>query len=101
MGLTTVLNLYLLADTNSQFYQRRAKLGLVGVFGVAILGASFFAFFAHMSQHFVFLLPYVAVLWLAIGWPLIRNRVRWRAKYLDYRALAEALRVQVFWQLPV
>jgi hypothetical protein len=99
VGPTTVLQLYLFADTVSHFYQQLAKVGLLGAFGIAIVGAGFFALFAHMSQNVLFLIPYVGVLGLAMCWPLLRDRVGWRAKYLDYRALAEALRVQLFWEL--
>jgi len=36
---------------------------------------------------------------LAIGLYLLEKRGGWYRKYLDYRVLAEALRVQYFWSL--
>jgi len=72
----------------------------LGLLALAALAAFFvFELFAHLRSTQVVLGFYLAILILA--WTSYVRVVKpkdWQGKYLDYRALAEALRVQFFWR---
>ncbi|WP_347260592.1 hypothetical protein [Rudaea sp.] len=85
------------ADWLAGHFQRRVLLTLRALYTMAALMAIAFVAFDDLpdqdSMIFVFLLLFA----LGGGVALLANRRGWHRKYLDYRALAEGLRVQSYW----
>ncbi|WP_457350798.1 hypothetical protein [Roseateles sp. P5_D6] len=88
---------------DSLFRQRRvARLGVV--FGYAfwlMVSVICFELFAHVFLEAAWLLVIqLGILWGAYGFHsgLVKER-KWQNRFQDYRAVAEAMRVQVFWAL--
>ena len=97
---TYICNQYYLAfDPLAQYYQnRRNHLGrsVIVLAGVAYISLNFFSDFSDKSAIPLWL--YVGLLLLALlvlGW--IRFRIDYHNAYVYYRAIAEGLRVQFFW----
>jgi hypothetical protein len=95
------LRWFALADALALRYQRRVWRALPALLLLAFLAFAGFELFAHVEHGRsrrgleVFGFCFAAAI-AVFGW------VRWRAherKFLDYRALAEGLRVQLFWGL--
>ncbi len=90
--------LFRASDWLALHFQRRVLLALRTTYIIAALMGIAFAFYAHLSeQNF---LIYVFLLLFALGGlvALLARHRGWHRKYLDYRALAEGLRVQSYWQ---
>ncbi len=97
-GLDNIARHFFTSDGMASIYQRRylTALKLLALLGLAMTSA--FIAYADLDQPLMiygFLLGFGAGLGLA--WLAGRNQ--WHRKYLDYRALAEGLRVQFYWGL--
>jgi hypothetical protein len=88
---------YAVADTLAIHYQSRFTKTLKGLFIVALIALLFFEIYAHKIPAPWILIGYPAVLGLGFAWFWIAKTEAFQKKYLDYRALAEGLRVQFFW----
>lgn len=89
--------LFRAADWLAIHFQRRVLLAMRGLYSVAALMAIAFTVYDNLPAHDDML--YVFLLLFALGGFLVvlANRRGWHRKYLDYRALAEGLRVQWYW----
>ena len=87
------------ADWLALHFQRRVRASLRATHAIAgLMGLSFILFSdIRASRFFVaaFLMLFLAGLVLT----LVGRRREWQRKYLDYRGLAEGLRVQLYWRL--
>jgi len=87
------------ADRLAIHFQKIFNYGLYGIYGLAVLmGLVFIVYTEYNAPQYV--------LWIFLGLFLsgaalhmTGERLQWHRKYLDYRALAEALRVQFYWNL--
>ena len=98
--LRSMLGCYAWADALSIHFQARTGRTLAALLVLAFLAAA--ALQGHPLVHGAtraLNLLYVASLGAAYGVWLWSRRARYQTKYLDYRALAEGLRVQIFWRL--
>jgi hypothetical protein len=96
----TALECYAIADALALHFQRATIWTLRGLFVLAGVAAFLFAIFSDVNEDEPsWLAGYVFVLGLAFAWYVWARRRDYQNKYQDYRALAEGLRVQVFWQL--
>ncbi|MFO1506902.1 MAG: hypothetical protein U1F23_07455 [Lysobacterales bacterium] len=86
------------ADWLAMHFQRRVMLAMRVTYTVAALMAIAFAVYDNLSAQnymiYVFLLLFI----IGIVISTIAQRRGWHRKYLDYRALAEGLRVQGYWR---
>ena len=91
---------YAAADTLAQHFQKKVKSTHWLLLGLIFLAGVSFATYAHLFMENLWLL---ALYFLAVlgGWGLTRRVARreYHRKWLDYRALAEAMRVEFFWKL--
>jgi hypothetical protein len=96
----SILSLYGVADTLAMYYQKwstRAMKFLFILFAAAVL---VFDLYAHLIKEPWMLALFPATLFLAIlVYFLAKEKLDIQNKYQDYRALAEGLRVQLFWRL--
>lgn len=85
------------ASSLAMHFQTKHKRTLVSLFGLAILAFSFIEFHVHVLSSAYILAGYPIT--LIITWRIYRHAKEnnHQEKYLDYRALAEGLRVQFYW----
>jgi hypothetical protein len=97
--------LYSVADTLAQDRQRQFKWDWKLIFSFAFVAFFFFAIFAHAAAHMP--VAFIAALLAAYSLSFViivsvflrAVRGRHQERFLDYRALAEALRIAVYWKL--
>jgi Ca2+/Na+ antiporter len=107
-------DLYATADTLALYFRDRTENTLLFLFGLFFISLFCFDVFAHFEEYlvsflgvkwgewlrFLFLFLYLIFLFVAYYiWYYRARRGDYKNKYLDYRALAEGLRVQFFWRL--
>jgi hypothetical protein len=95
-----LLERFAMADQLAQWWQGMSQRVLLVILGLIFLTVTLFECYAHVAPGKVSLLlgyPLLFGVGVAVVW-LVR---RWRVynRYLDYRALAEAKRVHLFWKL--
>jgi hypothetical protein len=91
---------YWAADDLSIHFSSQTRSTLLWILGFALAAVAGFEVYAHVfSTHYAFWLVYPGAL---VGAWIVHRFTKHRrieTRYLDYRALAEALRVQFFWNL--
>ena len=90
--------LFRAADWLALHFQKRVLLAMRVVYSVAGLMGIAFAVYDNLADSNAFI--YVFLLLFASGAAIstLARRREWHRKYLDYRALAEGLRVQGYWR---
>lgn len=93
----TIDRLFHVADWLAVHFRKRVLLAMRMIYTLAALMAIAFALYAHLTAKDY--LIYVFLLMFASGGivAMLARRRGWHRKYLDYRALAEGLRVQSYW----
>jgi hypothetical protein len=92
------LQTYACADILSQRLQKRYYWAIRLLLGSTVFSIAISNIFD--SPEWKSKTAYLLILLIAwILFLVVKNWLRWEDKYLDYRAMAEALRVQIFWQL--
>lgn len=86
------------ADWLAVHFQRRVLLAMRAIYVMAALMGIAFTCYAHFAEKDY--LIYLFLLLFALGAVVaaIAKRRGWHRKYLDYRALAEGLRIQSYWR---
>ncbi len=89
---------YALADSASLTFQQRMQPVVRSLFVIGPAALICLEVYAHLWSHWAILLAYLVL--LAWGYWRFRHSLRadWEGRHLDYRALAEGLRVQFFWR---
>jgi hypothetical protein len=88
------------SDALARYFRDRRMSAIRWTFAWAGLAIVLFTLFAHPLHSYLALLAgYLACFALALGYAWRARRLRLEEKHLDYRALAEGLRVQLFWTL--
>lgn len=101
-SLAPLIERYAVADALAIHYQKLTRRSMRLLFFDTGLSAAFlFACFGHGPEavQFISLVLYVAAALLAFGIYMNAEHGQFKTKYLDYRALAEGVRLQVFWRL--
>ena len=98
-GLRELFEFYALADAAAIAFQTRVKRLVRSLFVIGPLALVCLEVYAHLWSHWPALAGYLVL--LAVGYWMFRKArgSEWEGRYLDDRALAEALRVQFFWRL--
>lgn len=99
VGAATISEQQGTADWLAMHFQKRISLGLIAIHTIAVLTGLFFILYSDFDGT-EFLVYFILLAFLA-GFVLykIGERRQWHRKHLDYRALAEGLRVQFYWSL--
>jgi len=98
--LNYILDGYAITDTLAIWYQQKRRKTMIGLFTMGILSFFFFEIYAHLYPGLPGILAmYPAMLFIAYLWYRLAGHREYQNKYLDYRCLAEGLRVQFFWEL--
>ena len=98
-GIAVVDHLYQSADWLAIVYQKRVNRILMGTYSLAVLMGLVFILYSENVGPDYLVLVFVAIFFCSIGVQRIADWRQWHRKYLDYRALAEGLRVQLYWSL--
>ena len=94
-----ILDTYAMADVFSIHYQGIAHRTLSAILILAGAMALSFEIYAHLIIDPLILALYPVFFVAIIGTYFWHRKIGAHGKYLDYRALAEGLRVQIFWRL--
>ncbi len=96
-SVRTIANLFGVVDWLAMHYQRRYFGALRVVCFFAFAAGLCFIGYGDLSGHESMIYPYLAFMAASIGTYLVAKRGAWQRRHLDYRVLAEALRVQFYW----
>jgi hypothetical protein len=91
--------LFRAADWLAVHFRRRVRLSLLCTHVLAALMGLCFILFSDIHANRLYLLAFLALFALGLAVKLVGRAREWQRKYLDYRGLAEGLRVQLFWRL--
>ena len=91
--------LFSAADWLAVHFRRRVRLSLLTTHALAALMGLCFILFSDIHANRAYLAAFLALFALGITVKLIGRLREWQRKYLDYRGLAEGLRVQLYWRL--
>ncbi|MGE3316136.1 MAG: hypothetical protein AB7O26_13555 [Planctomycetaceae bacterium] len=96
--LKVLLDYFALADTASQEYQNRTRRTVIWLFVLAFASVISLEVYAHFVPIRPVLLLHLLLLGAGFAWYVLAQSREIQGRYLDYRAFAEALRVQLFWR---
>ena len=96
-GLRDIDHVFRAADWLAIHFQKRTLFALQATHLLALLmGLMYIAYSDILPQRY-FLYAFLSFFVLAAAIHMLGNRQSWQRKYLDYRTLAEGLRVQLYW----
>jgi hypothetical protein len=96
-GLRDIDHVFRAADWLAIHYQQRTHFALQATHLLALLMGLMYVAYSDMLPMRVFLYAFLGFFVLATVIHMFGNRHSWHRKYLDYRTLAEGLRVQFYW----
>jgi hypothetical protein len=97
--LTYLLDCYAVVDTLALYFQQLTQRTLIGLLIMVFCAAISFEISSWLPDQRWIQAVYLGVLLAGFAWYLWAKRRDYQNKSLDYRALAEGLRVQLFWRL--
>lgn len=96
-GIESIDRLYYIADWLAIYYQKKTLRTLLTTHVMAFMMGLMFLLYSDMESWRFFLFAFLAFFAAAAATQLMAKRGGWQRKYLDYRTLAEGLRVQFYW----
>ena len=98
-GARTIAELFTVADCLAVHYQRLTLNALRWLCAFAAAASVSFVAYGDFAEQQQMIYPYLAFMAAMLGMNRIAQRGDWQRRYVDYRVLAEALRVQFYWAL--
>jgi hypothetical protein len=96
-GLQDVNQAFCAADWLAIRYQKRVAFTLRATHAGALLTGLAYLSYTDIESTRALILVILCVMLTTVGIGYLANRGSWHRKYLDYRTLAEGLRVQFYW----
>ena len=96
-GIKTIHYLFCISDWLAIFYQKRVLFALQATHALAFLMGLMFILYTDWATANTYMFAFLGFFALAYAVQRLATRSAWNRKYLDYRALAEGLRVQFYW----
>lgn len=90
---------YRSADWLAMHFQKRVYMSLRSTYFLAALMGLAFLLYSEYTNLTWMVMLFLALFFTGVVFHFIGERRQWHRKYLDYRALAEGLRVQIYWNL--
>lgn len=97
--VTDIFNRFAIADALAIRYQVLSIKSLKFIFSMIPVAALSLKFYLGAMRPAHFLLAYLVALTSMYVCDILENKGKYKQKYLDYRAMAEGLRVQLFWTM--
>ena len=91
--------LFRAADWLAVHFRRRVRLSLLCTHALAALMGLCFILFSDIHANRYYLAAFLGLFAVGMAVKLLGRAREWQRKYLDYRGLAEGLRVQLYWRL--
>ncbi|NIP17196.1 MAG: hypothetical protein GWM87_02835 [Xanthomonadales bacterium] len=98
-GSGLVHELFKKADWLAIHFQKRVNQSMLITHSLAVVMGLVFILYAEYGDPQWLLYLFLALFATGVVFHYIGHRREWHRKYLDYRALAEGLRVQLYWNL--
>jgi hypothetical protein len=96
-GLRDIDHVFRAADWLAIHFQKRMLLALQATHFLALLMGLMYIIYSDLLPNQYFLYAFLGFFVLAAVIHTLGTRQSWHRKYLDYRTLAEGLRVQLYW----
>jgi len=96
-GLGAINHIFCIADWLAIHYQKRMLFALRATHVFAFLMGLMFILYSDLKTWQYFMMAFLVFFLMAAATQYMSKRGAWHRKYLDYRALAEGLRVQYYW----
>lgn len=96
-GIENINRIFCIADWLSIHYQKRVLFSLRGTHVFAFLMGLMFILYSDLRTDQSFMIGFLVFFFCAASVQYFAKRGSWHRRYLDYRALAEGLRVQYYW----
>jgi len=96
-GAENINRIFCVADWLAIYYQKRVLLSLRATHVLAFFMGLMFILYSDLKDWQYFMYAFLAFFVFAAAVQYVAKRGGWHRKYLDYRALAEGLRVQYYW----
>ena len=90
-------DMFVIADWLAIHYQKRFNMMLRVIHVLAVLMGLAFIVYSDLIADRVIIFVFLVFFAIGVGMYARAQRVAWHRKYLDYRALAEGMRVQFYW----
>lgn len=98
-GAAVVEHLFMASDWLAIHFQKRVNSSLNAMYSLAVIMGLVFIVYSEKSDHTWLLATFLTLFFGGVVLHVVGDRRQWHRKYLDYRALAEALRVQFYWNV--
>jgi hypothetical protein len=98
-GVEQTDELFRAADSLAIHYQQRVNSSLRAIHLLAIMMGLVFLVYTEFDGPGYMVLTFLGLFFAGVAVHIIGSRREWHRKYLDYRTLAEGLRVQLYWNL--
>lgn len=96
-GLKRIDHLFSIADWLAIHYQKKTLRRLRAVHLLVFLMGFMFILYSDFESNQIYLFVFLALFTVAAAMQYYAKRNCWQRKHLDYRTLAEGLRVQFYW----
>ena len=94
-----VERLFHAADWLAIHFQRRVRTSLLCTHVIAALMGLAFILYSDVNTNPAYVQAFLLLFGLGMVVNMLGRRRQWQRKYLDYRGLAEGLRVQIYWRM--
>ncbi len=94
-----VERLFQAADWLALHFQRRVRTSLLCTHVIAALMGLAFILYSDLDPNPAYVQAFLLLFGIGLIVNLVGRRRQWHRKYLDYRGLAEGLRVQLYWRM--
>lgn len=98
-GDRAIAEMFAVADWLSIHYRNLTLTALRVLHGFAAAAGVCFIGFSDLQDQGQMIYPYLAFMGVSVGSYLYARNGAWQRRYVDYRVLAEALRVQFYWAI--
>ena len=98
-GVHQTDRLFQAADSLAIHYQQRVNSSLRAIHILAIMMGLVFLVYSEFDGPGYMVLTFLGLFFTGVAVHIVGSSREWHRKYLDYRALAEGLRVQLYWNL--
>ena len=98
-GTRAIAGLFKAADSLAKHYQQRTTRALVVLYVCAGLAGLCYIAYGNLPGWDLMIYPYWVLMASSLAAYLVTSRGAWQRRSMDYRVLAEALRVQFYWAI--